>query len=147
MDDSLVNYGQLFNAGQAKTPDRKKEQNGVRVYNNEKSFDGYTLLCRSRGDHFYLIDMNGKVVHKWEIKNSSVHFGELTSKGHLLYSTTDRSIKTGRGVYELDWDGKLVWYYACPVDHDHTLLENGHTGLYRHSGRCKPEFIEPFLEN
>jgi len=138
MKNDIISYGSLFNTGKVNTPDEKDNTKGVEVYNPGKFFNGYTLFCRGSGNHFYLIDMKGKVVHKWEIKNSSIHFGELTPEGHLFYSTTDRSIEKGRGIYELDWEGNLVWYYGCPVDHDHILLENGNILIL-----CREEIIDP----
>jgi hypothetical protein len=115
-----------------------KGEGGVTVYEPEKCFNGYTLLCRNRGSAFYLIDMEGRVVHTWEIERSSIHFGELLPNGHLFYSTADRTYERSRGVHELDWEGKLVWHYNCPVDHDHSRLPNGNSLM-----NCREEVIAP----
>jgi hypothetical protein len=136
MKDNLIGYGGLFSEREINTPDYKTDKGGVKVYKPEKAFNGYTLFNRSGGDHFYLIDMEGEVVHSWEIKHSSFHFAEITPAGNLLYSTTDRSIEKGRGVYELDWKGNLLWYYPCPVDHDHILLDNNNVLIL-----CREEII------
>jgi len=132
-------------------------EGGVTVYKPEKCYNGYTLFCRNRGDRFYLIDMEGRVVHTWSPANSSIHFGELLPNGHLFYSTADRSPEERRGVHELDWEGREVWYYRCPVDHDHRRLPNGNSLMhcreevlnrevyYRHPDYCaaySPYYIE-----
>ncbi len=138
MNNNFITYGSFFAENPSRTPDYKMDTRGVLTYNTEKAFNGYTLFSRGSGDHFYLIDMEGNVIHSWEIKNSSIHFGELTPEGHLLYATTDRTIEKGRGIYELTWEGDLVWYYPCPVDHDHILLENGNVLIL-----CREEIIDP----
>jgi len=116
------------------SPDVRGE-GGVIVYKPKKCYAGYTLFCRNRGSMFYLIDIEGNVVHMWKPK-TSIHFGELLPNGNLLYSTADRSIEERRGVHELDWKGKEVWYYRCPVDHDARRLENGNTLIL-----CREEVI------
>jgi hypothetical protein len=113
-----------------------KGDGGLTVYHPDKCFHGYTLLCRNRGSAFYLIDMEGNVVHTWPIEHSSIHFGELLPDGHLFYSTADRTYEATRGVHELDWDGNEVWYYRCPVDHDHSRLPNGNSLM-----NCREEII------
>ncbi len=115
-----------------------KGEGGVTIYQPDKCYDGYTLFCRNRGSAFYLIDMEGKVVHKWETTGSSIHFGELLPNGHLFYSTADRSYEPHRGVHELDWDGNEVWHYNCAVDHDHSRLANGNSLM-----NCREEVIDP----
>jgi len=133
---TFITYNVPFKKGEIGTPDHKGP-GGVKVYNPEKSYHGYTLFCRSGGDHFYLVDMEGNVVHSWQIKHSSIHFGQLTEEGHLIYSTADRTIEENRGVYELDWQGNKIWYYPCPVDHDHRLLDNGNILIL-----CREEIID-----
>ena len=117
-----------------------KGEGGVTVYNPKKAFNGYTLFCRNRGNAFYLIDMDGNVVHTWPIKHSSVHFGMLLPNGNLFYSTSDRTYEQSRGVHELDWNGKLVWHCNCPVDHDHSRLGNGHSLM-----NCREENFTPAI--
>ena len=67
-----------------------KGEGGVTTYKPDKCYNGYTLFCRNRGDHFYLIDMEGNVLHTWK-PVSSIHFAELLPNGHLFYSTADRA--------------------------------------------------------
>jgi len=115
-----------------------KGKGGVTIYKSEKSYNGYTLFCRNRGDCFYLIDMEGNIVHTWRPANSSIHFAQLLPNGHLFYSTADRAMEKRRGVHELDWDGNEVWYYNCPVDHDHRRLRNGNSIML-----CREEIFNP----
>jgi len=134
---SLAGSGESEVPEEFRTEDVKGE-GGVAVYKPERCYNGYTLFCRNRGGAFYLIDMEGNVVHKWEITHSSIHFGELLPNGHLFYSTCDRTYEATRGVHELDWDGNVVWYFNCPVDHEHGRLANGNSLM-----NCREEVIDP----
>ena len=55
-------FGSLLRSVQSRTEDIKGE-GGVRKYVPDQSYEGYTLFCRDWGDHFYLIDMEGNLVH------------------------------------------------------------------------------------
>ena len=138
----FITYGAFLPPGVSRTSDQKGK-GGVKVYNPEKAYQGYTLFCRGGGNHFYLIDMEGNLVHQWSIERSSIHFGELTDEGHLVYSTFDRTIEKNRGVHEFAWEGKKeVWYYPCPVDHDHRCLDNGNILIL-----CREEVTDPAIRN
>lgn len=132
----FITYNVPFRKSESKTPDQKGT-GGVKIHHPEKAYQGYTLFCRGSGDHFYLIDMEGNLVHQWSIEHSSIHFGQLIDEGHLVYSTTDRTIEKNRGVHELDWQGNKIWYYPCPVDHDHRRLNDGNTLIL-----CREEIID-----
>jgi outer membrane protein assembly factor BamB len=115
---------------------------GVTVYKPDKCYNGYTLFCRNRGDHFYLIDMEGNVAHTWK-PVSSIHFAELLPNGNLLYSTADRAdTEENQGVHELDWDSNEVWWYKCHVDHDHTRLDNGNSMMLCREEVNRPEIYD-----
>lgn len=134
-------FGSLLRSVDSRTEDIKGE-GGVRRYVPDQTYEGYTLFCRDWGDHFYLIDMEGNSVHSWDIRDTSIHFGELTREGHLLYSTADRTVEEMRGVHELDWEGNRVWYYPCPVDHDHRRMNHGNTLIL-----CREEVIQPEIRD
>ena len=40
---------------------------GLQVHNRERATPGYTLISRLRGCGAYLLDMNGAIVHKWNL--------------------------------------------------------------------------------
>ena len=78
-----------------------------------------------------LIDMNGNVIHKW---NLATERAVLLPNGHIV-------IMQGSNFIGYDWDGRLVWQYEVPIGpheenhyptpgiihHDLERLPNGNT--------------------
>jgi hypothetical protein len=106
------------------------------IVNSQKAFNGYTLLAPREYTSTYLINNEGKVVHKWESKCKSVQSAYLLENGHLLRSceSTEDTFSGAGGVFskieEYDWDGKLVWTFdylnaTRSLHHDFVQLPNG----------------------
>ncbi len=115
------------------------------------SFKGYTLITPSGGDGSYLLDMAGRIVHRWSLPGLRSWYGRLQSNGTLLVTGTDtdiplrpasgaapgtfeQRIRTLGGGYtriqEMDWDGNVLWSYDnVATHHDFMRLPNGNTLL------------------
>jgi len=93
---------------------------GVTIYKPDKCFNGYTLYSIRNVKPVMLLDMNGNVVHTWDISGNT---HRLLPNGHLLALTNN--------LLELDWDGNKVWEYKPPtkVHHFAERLPNGNTIL------------------
>ena len=111
----------------------RKHQLGLTDHNREKSFPGFTLFTPLGQATAYLIDMDGSVVHRWQLP---VHPGEwayLLPNGNLLYGGyTDRSPVPFGGIggliAEIDWAGRVVWEYRDgTLHHDFSRMDNGNT--------------------
>jgi hypothetical protein len=115
--------------------------NGVRtvglfVNNTSKGYNGYTLFAPKQYTSTYLINNDGKIVHKWSASKyppgQSVY---LLENGNLLRSCmTKGQLSSGGGeggrVEEYDWDDNLVWQFDYSTDtymqhHDIRRLPNG----------------------
>jgi hypothetical protein len=109
---------------------------GVTHYEPRRAFNGYTLYCNINGDAVYLVDMRGRVVHRWQ-PALSPFYGYLLDNGHLLVSlkVPEPALTFGGfhgRVAELDWDGRVLWQYEDPaLHHDHCRLRNGNTMVLR----------------
>ena len=75
----------------------------VLFHNKEKAYHGYTLFSSIGA---WLIDIQGRVVHTWEIGINP----RLLDNGHLPDASKDDPSGFG-GFVELDWDGNVVWEY------------------------------------
>ena len=116
----------------------RRRGTGLRAYNPEKAFRGYTLFAPLVGQStVYLIDMEGEVVHQWKLPYPPAQYGYLLPNGNLLYNgqipeSPSRfplwSIFKGGVVLEAEPSGKIVWEYYHP-DHHHEArrLRNGNT--------------------
>jgi len=108
---------------------------GLFVYDEELSYDGYTLFAPKHNTNTYLIDNYGRVVHSWTASTyepgQSVY---LKENGNLVRSCFTHAGSMGGGeggrIEEYDWDGNLVWELDWATDdyvshHDIELLPNG----------------------
>ncbi len=84
---------------------------GVRTWNKDKAWAGYTLFSSAFGDTSYLVDMNGRVVHSWPVVHNQ--WSELNPDGSLFWDNYFG------GLFESDVDGNLVWTWHGRVHHDY----------------------------
>src|SRR5215472_7377603 len=117
----------------------KRRGVGLRACEPKRAFAGFTLFA----PHFvesrtvYLIDLQGEVVHTWNMPYPPGLSGCLTERGTLFYNgrTSEQSFLSrfpfkGGVVLEADWNGKVLWEVRHPDHHHHgILLRNGNVLL------------------
>lgn len=103
---------------------------GVTYYNPPKADDGYTLFNVFGTKKFFLIDMEGNVVHCWKVPHPAELHGRLLPSGLLAYVAEpkgydfplERPALHGAGqnlIMEIDWDSNIVWQAQAPYQsHD-----------------------------
>jgi hypothetical protein len=110
---------------------------GLLHYEPRSCFRGYTLFCADGAA--LMIDMEGRICRRWE-NERGLQYVNLLDNGHLLCrASPSREVEGQRGlngqtasVFEMDWDGNVVWEYEDPwLHHDHQRLANGNTLLIR----------------
>jgi len=117
----------------------KRRGTGLRVYDPDRAYRGFTLFAPSSiaNKTVYLIDMEGKVVHTWEMPYPPGLYGYLTPTGTLFYngkipnsSHIGQSAFKGGAALEVDWKGKILWEVR-QEDHHHDglRLRNGNVLL------------------
>jgi len=125
-------------------PHRFPGRFGVTIHKTEKADDGYTLVCsRNSEESARLIDMTGRVVHRWHYPQGlSWHYAEMLGNGHLLAVVNVGGYTAKRArtqhLLELDWDSQVVWKSSAPVHHDVQRRENGNTVLLCNQDRLIP---------
>ena len=118
----------------------RRRGTGLKAYNPEKAFSGYTLFTPLTGKgEVYLINLDGKVVHEWQLPYPPGLYGYLLPNGNLFYNGKTAEIPPrfpvwslfkGGVVLEVDPQGKIVWEYHHPDHHhDGRRLRNGNTIL------------------
>jgi len=89
---------------------------GTTLYEPGKCFNGYTLIWY--GGDVRLLDMNGRVVHRWQVgpedigqTGGAVPRAKLLPNGRLLVLFGGLYARHG-GIAEYDWKGPLTWHYV-----------------------------------
>jgi hypothetical protein len=109
---------------------------GLFVNDTSKVQKGYILFAPKQNTMTYLINNDGRIIHKWSASTyppgQSVY---LLENGHLLRTCmTKGQLGTGGGeggrIEEYDWDDNLVWQLDFSTDtymqhHDARKLPNG----------------------
>ena len=128
----------------------KESLYGVTRYNPSRAYNGYTLFAPLADFFVWLIDMQGRVVHRWKMPYTPGQQGILLPNGNLLYlgrTETHKGPEQHLGGYsgillEADWDGKVVWEYENDyIHHDFWRKDDGNTLIIRWYGMM-PEDVE-----
>jgi hypothetical protein len=118
----------------------KRRGVGLRTCEPERAFPGFTLFAPHfvQNREVYLIDLQGDVVHTWNMPYPPGLSGYLTERGTLFYNgrTSEESFLSrfpfkGGVVLEADWNGKVLWEVRHADHHHHgILLRNGNVLLH-----------------
>ncbi|KNF07197.1 hypothetical protein CLPU_21c00150 [Gottschalkia purinilytica] len=121
---------------------QRRLRTGLIAYDREKAFEGYTLFTPISSDGtVYLIDMEGNVVHKWNLPYPPGQYGYILENGNLFYNawtlpdSDDRCfpfwpLYKGGALVEVNWNSEIVWEYNNENhSHDARRLKNGNTIL------------------
>ena len=122
---------------------------GLTHHKPAASVKGYTLITPLQGDASYLLDMAGQVVHRWHFPTVRSFYSQLLPSGNLVVMGSERSVPppviepgsvppfdvgirriggNATHLWELDWDGNVVWQYNNPtIHHDFVRMANGNT--------------------
>ena len=107
---------------------------GVRFHTPPRCYPGYTLVTTNSGDHATLLDMEGRICHRWQCSEGIVS-ASLLPNGHLMCLTGVSDLElvkhlggSSAAVLELDWHGNVVWAYRDQMIHlGAERLPNGNT--------------------
>jgi hypothetical protein len=113
----------------------RQYRTGLIYYDRDFAYRGYTLFCGGNPACAYLIDMQGRICQRW-MNERGITYASLLPDGHLLCrATSSPDVQGLRGlngqapsIFELDWQGNLVWLYEDEwLHHDQERLPNGNT--------------------
>ena len=129
-----------------------EQKKGLTTHLPHRCYVGYTLVIPLSGDSVFLIDMEGRFVHRWRFDDVNPHKAELLDNGNLLVMGRETALqptsprpeigdpaepfellvrRLGANcsvLREVTWDGDVVWEHLEPaVHHDFKRLPNGNT--------------------
>jgi len=113
---------------------------GLRGCDRDRASAGFTLFApQSGGGKVYLVDLDGSVVHNWQMPYPPGNSGYLTERGTYFYNgkTVEDSKRfisgrpwKGGAALEVDWTGRVLWEVRQPDHHhDGIRLRNGNVLL------------------
>ena len=113
------------------------------ILNKPEAFVGYTLFNRLRSKTIYLIDNQGRVVHKWELDADAL-YAKLLENGNLLtFANRGKGLDVRRrDVTEVDPNGNEV--RECTQGsphHDFLKMPNGNVLLLSRQKKTTEEAI------
>ncbi len=126
----------------------------VGLFTNEAgAFQGYTFFAPTRYKTTYLIDMQGRLVQKWESDYTPGLSAYLLENGKLLRTLNMNNQKfklaggSGGRVQIMEWDGTVVWEYEYSSDqycqhHDVEMLPNGNVLMIAWELKDRTECID-----
>jgi len=117
----------------------KTAQKGVTIYDRMKVHNGYNLFWPLGTKDCWLMDMEGRFVHRWRLPYQPGAHGILLPSGNLLCAGkvkdwhemglgwTNEFSGIGGILLEVDWESNIVWQAeALYQNHDFTMMPNGH---------------------
>ena len=109
--------------------------------NEPEAFGGYTLFNNVEGSTIYLIDNQGRVVHRWELDADAI-FARLLENGNLLLPVGDLDRGPQRRVREVDRNGNILWDCVQGIPHHDVLkMPNGNVLLMSRQYKTVEEVI------
>ena len=133
---------------------------GVTVYDRARAFPGYTLAATYLPEHSdqfdaYLLDMDGKVVHRWNASARRIFPenpiaqrpggpGMLEIHGVHLYDNGDLVVSLGgQGAAKLDRCGQVLWRITNATHHHVEPLPDGSVLIPDHVKRYAEQADRP----
>ena len=109
---------------------------GVTVHIAERANQGFNLFCSGHAPKVFLMSMNGKIVHEWDIPfgriwpNRIPEYRDKRSKDYIrrayLFPNGDLlAIFEYLGMVKVDKDSNVVWKYKGSFHHDLDVAANG----------------------
>jgi hypothetical protein len=96
---------------------------GVLYHDAEKSHQGYNFYSTLSSGEAYLMDMDGRIVHRWIYPHHQRERG--TDHAILLENGDVIILKEHREVVRLDWNSRLLWRKSLLAHHDVSPAPDG----------------------
>jgi len=99
----------------------EQEDTGVKFHDPEKAWDGYNLYCIRSAGAAYLMDNQGREVHRWTYRekpmNASRH--AVMNDHVIMLSNGDAVVlKKKEGLIRVGWDSTPLWEVELRAHHE-----------------------------
>jgi hypothetical protein len=133
------------------------EARGVTRFDSARAFGGYNLYVSGHASEAVLMDMEGRVLHRWsyplrdawpELSLSKV-YGDFWRSAQVFPNGDLIAIHEGVGVLKIDAASNLLWKVRNGAHHDLAVLPDGDIYLLTRKARVVPRIHpkDPILED
>ena len=127
---------------------------GVVIHDKARCFEGYNFYTSGHAQEALLVDMDGKVVHRWakdpgEVWDADIPNTRYWRRGHLFENGDILVIYEGYGIAKLTKDSEVIWKSQCKAHHDVDVTADGHIYLLTRKAHLAPDIHpdKPILED
>lgn len=132
----------------------------VTAYDKDKTQPGYNFFTSGHGPEAVLVDMEGKVIHRWRktfdeiwpdypISVEGRGNTEYWRRAHLFPNGDVIAMHEGLGLLKLDKDSNVLWAHPYRVHHDFDFRPNGDILVLTREAHIVPRINEktPIMED
>jgi hypothetical protein len=103
------------------------ERSGVTQHDSDSAQQGWNLYTTMAGQEAWLMDMDGKMIHRWALSLERAGPYPLWWRTVHLFSNGDLVAQGNYGpIARLDWNSKVIWEYKGRTHHDFDVRDDGH---------------------
>ena len=156
-ESQLESIEHLKSLGYLSYSSKKIETGGVTVHDKRKTQPGYNLFTTSHGTQAFLINMEGRILHKWAIDQAVVfpdsaheENGPPSWRRAHLEPNGDLYVQSKKfALLKLDKDSRLLWHFDENPHHDFFVDENDYVHTLTRKAHINEKYnpAEPILED
>lgn len=95
-----------------------ESETGVIFHNPEKACAGYNFFCNKLLGEVLLLDMVGRVMHRWTYPNPPPRKSSGSEHAVMLENGDLLVLKTFVELLRINWDSELIWRKKLDAHHD-----------------------------
>jgi hypothetical protein len=106
----------------------EQEDTGVKLHQPEKTCPGYNLYCIRSAGAAYLMDMEGREIHRWTYRDNPIggtRHAVLNDHVIVLPNGDAVILKKNEGVIRVGWDSTPRWEVHMRAHHDVAQAPDG----------------------
>ncbi len=158
-EEQLERIKQLESMGYLSGSRPEPSLSGVVEFDSSRAYSGCNFYVSGHAPEAILIDMRGKVLHKWSYDFEKAWPDRHVPKSNkntefwrraYLYKNGDiLAIHSGIGMIKLDKCSNLIWKYGGKAHHDLDVMEDGTIYVLTREARVIPDLNEdePIVED
>jgi hypothetical protein len=97
----------------------------VTLHDPERTWKGYNLYTSEHAPRIFLIDMDGRVLHMWEVRLPDLAELPMLRRARLFENGEVLILMEELGLVRVDRNSEVLWHYPGPCHHDFEISDDG----------------------